>query len=81
MSANHLLISIVVPTYNRAHIILDSLNSVHQQTYRPLELIVVDDGSVDDTASVVQAWASTLDSKDFFSTLCLPAQSGRKSCA
>jgi len=43
------LVSVVIPTYNRAGLIIDALNSVYRQSYRPLEVIVVDDGSTDTT--------------------------------
>ena len=39
------LVSAVVPTYNRAALICDALDSVYAQTYRPIELVVVDDDS------------------------------------
>jgi hypothetical protein len=48
------LVSVVLPTYNRASFLLESLNSVWDQTYRPVELLVVDDGSSDNTPEVVQ---------------------------
>lgn len=51
------LVSVVVPTFNRAHLLRDALDSVNAQDHRPLEIIVVDDGSVDDTASVVALWS------------------------
>lgn len=51
-------VSVIVPTYNRAAHLPNTLDSVWAQTYRPLELIVVDDGSEDDTASVVDYWAN-----------------------
>ena len=47
------LVSAVVPTYNRAHLIPDAIRSVLEQDYRPLEVIVVDDGSTDSTRSVL----------------------------
>lgn len=50
------VVSVIVPTYNRAHCITEALESVWQQTYRPVELIVVDDGSEDDTQAVLKKW-------------------------
>lgn len=45
--------SIVLPTYNRAHCIKRAINSVLQQSYIDFELIVVDDGSTDNTEDIV----------------------------
>jgi glycosyltransferase involved in cell wall biosynthesis len=47
------LISIVLCTYNRAHVVTRAIDSVLAQTYRYWELIIIDDGSVDDTEPVV----------------------------
>ncbi len=46
-------ISVIIPTYNRADRILNSINSVLNQTYRDLEVIIVDDGSTDNTGEVI----------------------------
>ncbi|HUU29501.1 MAG TPA: glycosyltransferase [archaeon] len=48
-------VSVIIPTYNRAHMLADAVGSVHGQLFRDFELIVVDDGSTDDTASVLAA--------------------------
>ena len=47
-------VSIIIPTYNRSHIIGRALQSVLNQTYRDFEVIVADDGSTDGTEAVVK---------------------------
>jgi glycosyltransferase involved in cell wall biosynthesis len=47
------LVSIIIPTYNRAHLIGETLDSVLAQTYTNWECIVVDDGSTDTTAELL----------------------------
>jgi len=51
------LVSVIIPTYNRAHLVTEAMDSVWAQTYRPIELIVVDDGSTDNTSAVLKQWA------------------------
>lgn len=51
------LASVILPTYNRADYIKISLDSIYFQTYRPIEIVVVDDGSTDHTEEVVKSWA------------------------
>ena len=48
-----MLVSIIIPTYNRAALLAEAIQSVIAQTYRPIECIVVDDGSTDSTREVV----------------------------
>ncbi len=49
------LVSVVVPTYNRAHIVGRAIACALAQTYADIEIVVVDDGSTDDTRAVVEA--------------------------
>jgi glycosyltransferase involved in cell wall biosynthesis len=60
------LVSVIVPTYNRAGLLVEAMDSVFQQTYRPIELIVVDDGSTDNTRQVVQKWTGQHGGDDAF---------------
>ncbi|NOQ15460.1 MAG: glycosyltransferase [Methyloprofundus sp.] len=48
-------ISLIIPTYNRCAPLKRALNSVLQQTLAPDEIIVIDDGSTDDTATMIKA--------------------------
>jgi glycosyltransferase involved in cell wall biosynthesis len=52
------LISVVIPTHNRARLLPEALESVFAQTWSALEVVVVDDGSTDDTQSIVDRFAS-----------------------
>lgn len=52
-----LQVSVIVPTFNRARLILRALNSVLDQTEPPREIIVVDDGSTDNTAEVLEPYS------------------------
>lgn len=48
------VVSVIIPTYNAARFLPEALASVRQQQIKPLEIIVVDDGSTDDTAALVR---------------------------
>lgn len=52
------LISIIIPAYNRAHTLSETIDSVLQQTYPHLEVIVVDDGSKDNTQEVLRSYGA-----------------------
>ncbi len=51
------LVSVVLPAYNAAPYLPTTLRSITDQSYRDLEVIVIDDGSTDSTAAVVEAFA------------------------
>jgi glycosyltransferase involved in cell wall biosynthesis len=48
--------SIVLPTYNRAHMLPGALSTVKRQTFTDYEVLIVDDGSTDDTPSMIKEW-------------------------
>ena len=52
------LVSVIIPTYNRAHLIGETLDSVIAQSYRPLEVLVIDDGSTDHTGQILKNYRS-----------------------
>lgn len=56
---SHPKVSIVIPTYNTGRYVLEALRSLENQTYTPLEVIVVDDGSTDDTAALLDQHGGT----------------------
>ena len=54
------LVSIVIPTYNSAEFLPEAIDSVLKQTYPHKEIIVVDDGSTDNTESLVQSYSNQI---------------------
>src|SRR5579871_2592846 len=55
---DHPLASVVIVCYNQAHYLSEAIESALAQTYCPLEVLVIDDGSTDDTASVAHSYSS-----------------------
>jgi glycosyltransferase involved in cell wall biosynthesis len=56
MGEEQSLVSVIIPVYNGARYVREALESVFAQTYRPFEVIVVDDGSVDDSGLIAQSF-------------------------
>lgn len=52
------LVSVVIPAYNAAETIVECLDSVRAQTYKNLEVLVVNDGSSDNTLTILEQYAS-----------------------
>jgi glycosyltransferase involved in cell wall biosynthesis len=53
-------VSIIIPTYNSAEYIAETLDSAFAQTYKNCEIIVIDDGSTDNTKEVLQSYMSKI---------------------
>ncbi|MFY0643025.1 MAG: glycosyltransferase family 2 protein [Bacteroidia bacterium] len=71
-----MLISVVIPNYNREQLIVDAMDSVYAQDYSPIEMIVVDDGSSDSSVEVVNQWISSHNKEGFTSKLIQQENSG-----
>lgn len=52
--------SVIIPTHNRAHVLRDAVDSVLAQTLSDYEILVVDDGSTDDTASLLAQYGGRI---------------------
>lgn len=70
------MMSVVIPVRNRAGLIGRCLDSVKAQTWRPIRVIVVDNGSTDDTKHVVTDWISRNEEEKFQLTLVEEARPG-----
>ena len=56
---NKPLVSVIIATFNRGWILSEAVDSVLSQDYAPFELIVIDDGSTDDTAAILNDYADS----------------------
>lgn len=53
-------VSVIIPTYNCSQYICEAIDSVLMQTYKDLEIIVIDDGSTDDTLSILKTYENKI---------------------
>ncbi|WP_321283959.1 glycosyltransferase family A protein [uncultured Vibrio sp.] len=65
------LVSVIVPVYNRQNQVCDTLESVYQQNYRPIELVIIDDGSTDESCYKIGKWIQSKEFSENFSVLFL----------
>ena len=57
---DHPLVSVIIPAFNAAATLAETVDSILAQTYDPIEIIVVDDGSTDDTSTVAESYQARL---------------------
>ncbi|HKP73415.1 MAG TPA: glycosyltransferase [Pyrinomonadaceae bacterium] len=58
---NKHLLSVIIPTFNRAHVLTDALDSIFAQGVADVQVVIVDDGSTDETREVVGRYGKPLD--------------------
>jgi glycosyltransferase involved in cell wall biosynthesis len=59
------LFSVIIPVYNREEVIKQTLDSIVQQSYGPIEIVLVDDGSNDNTAKTITDWRDEIEPDQF----------------
>lgn len=65
MSATETLLTIVVPVFNREHLVRPTLDSIAAQTLRPLRIILVDNNSTDGTLETLRQWKREVETPTF----------------
>lgn len=63
------LVSVVIPAFNREQYLKDCLDALLKQTYRPLEIVIIDDHSTDNTEQMVTHWSKQIIDKDDFTVV------------
>ena len=53
---SHPLVSVIVPSYNHENYVIEALDSIKEQSYNNIELIIIDDGSTDDSRLQIKKW-------------------------
>jgi len=54
------LVSVIIPVYNRSELVKRAIDSIYKQVHRPIELIIVNDGSNDNSEEIILKWKEKL---------------------
>jgi glycosyltransferase involved in cell wall biosynthesis len=76
--------SIIIPSYNRAHIIIRAIQGVLDQTFQDFEIVIVDDGSTDNTKSILQDYSNDIRIKYIYQNnagVCAARNTGAKAAS
>lgn len=57
---NRLLVSVIIPCFNASEYVVETLDSVANQTYKNIEVIAIDDGSTDDTLDILYGYQKNM---------------------
>ena len=71
-------VSVIVPTYNRAHLIANAVSSIIEQNRNDAEIIIVDDGSNDNTQSVISSLQEKYSNIFYYDNECSKGPSGAR---
>lgn len=74
------LVSIVIPCFNQSHFLKDAIESIQHQTYQNFEIIVVNDGSTDETSFVAKSFANVILLEQSNQGLATSRNNGLKKC-
>lgn len=74
------LVSVVITNYNHEKYIVDCLDSIRNQTYKNIEIVIIDDASTDNSIEVINNWIEvnkySLQKENFITCISLPRNSG-----
>ena len=81
MSTESPLVTVIVPSFNHVRYVSEALDSVYDQSYKNIELVIIDDKSTDSSLKVLNRWIANLESKTRFSGIDLSVNDENRGAA